>query len=87
MAGPWTYPPEFIDALASFGLAPTPATPPAFAREALNDLYRYELRRARDRLRAGGVERSQYLELVVALRRKYWILTLPVAAWERICQP
>jgi hypothetical protein len=49
-------------------------------------LYRYELRTARDRLRAGAFEKSTYLDLVVALRKKYWLLTLPLAAWEKICR-
>jgi hypothetical protein len=83
----WTYPPEFIESLAALGLAPTPLTPPALVRDALNDLYRYELRRERDRLRRGQLVRSRYLEVVIALRRKYWLLTLPTAAWERIAGP
>ena len=49
----WTYPDELRSALVRFGLAPTAATPPALVRDALNDLYRYELRRMRDRLRRG----------------------------------
>jgi hypothetical protein len=85
MTGPWNYPPELVGALASLGIAPTPATPPSLARSAVNDLYRYELRRLRDRLLAGGVERSGYLSLVIALRKKYWMLTLPPSAWEKIC--
>ena len=81
----WSYPPEFLEALARLGLAPTPTTPPALVRGAVNDLYRYELRRLRDRLRAGDVERSRYLDLVVDLRKQYWLLSLQVPAWERIC--
>ena len=82
----WFYPPEFLESLAGLGLAPTADTPPALVRDALNDLYRYELRAARDRLRAGGTEKSAYLELVIALRKKYWLLSLTVPAWERICR-
>jgi hypothetical protein len=81
----WTYPPEFLEALLGFGLAPTPDTRPVFVRDAVNDLYRYELRRVRDRHRAGDIAKVDYLDVVVALRRKYWLLTLPAAAWERIC--
>jgi hypothetical protein len=81
----WSYPPEFLDSLAGFGLAPTPATPPALLREALNDLYRYQLRSMRDRLRDGAFEKSAYLGMVVALRKQYWLLSLPLPAWERIC--
>ena len=83
----FVYPPEFVAALAGLGLAPTTETPPSLVRAAVNDLYRYELRAARDRLRAGGIEKSAYLEVVVGLRKKYWVLTLPLQAWDRICQP
>jgi hypothetical protein len=82
----FVYPPEFLESLAGLGLAPTSETPPSLVRGALNDLYRYELRTARDRLRAGAFEKSTYLDLVVALRKKYWLLTLPLAAWEKICR-
>ncbi|HVW06681.1 MAG TPA: hypothetical protein VHB78_16870 [Vicinamibacterales bacterium] len=82
----FAYPQEFLDSLASLGLAPTPATPPSVVRAALNDLYRYELRTARDRLRAGAFEKSTYLDLVVSLRKKYWLLTLPLTAWDKICR-
>jgi hypothetical protein len=81
----WSYPPEFLESLGTLGLAPGASTPPSVVRAALNDLYRYELRTARDRLRAGGIEKSGYLDHVVHLRRKYWLLTLPLSAWERIC--
>ncbi len=83
--GPWRYPPEFLAALGGLGLAPGTTTPPALVRDALNDLYRYELRRMRDRLRAGEIARLDYLDRVIALRRKYWPLTLTPDAWERIC--
>jgi hypothetical protein len=82
----FAYPQEFLDSLASLGLAPTPETPPSLVRAALNDLYRYELRTARDRLRAGAFEKSTYLDLVVSLRKKYWLLTLPLTAWDKICR-
>ena len=83
----FTYPPEFIESLANFGLAPTTETRPATVRDALNDLYRHELRVLRGRLLAGEFERASYLDRVVALRKKYWLLTLPLDAWERICAP
>lgn len=82
----WAYPSEFIDALAGLGLAPTAATSPGLVRDAVNDLYRFELRAARDRLLARQVAKADYLDVVVALRRKYWLLSLPLPAWERICR-
>ena len=81
----WRYPPEFLEALAGHGLSPTPTTPPTLLREAVNDLYRVELRAARDRLLANRIAKSDYLSVVVSLRKKYWLLTLPLSAWERIC--
>jgi hypothetical protein len=81
----YVYPSEFLDALASLGLAPTGETPPVLVRDAVNDLYRFELRTARDRLLARQIEKANYLDVVIALRRKYWLLSLQPAAWERIC--
>jgi hypothetical protein len=81
----WTYPPELAEALAPFGLAPRPDTPPVVVRDALNDLYRYELRRMRERFRAGDMAKPAYLDRVIALRKKYWPLTLQLPAWEKIC--
>jgi len=81
----WTYPDELRSALVGFGLAPTPRTPPLLVRDALNDLYRYELRRMRDRLRFGDIEKASYVDRVIALRKHYWPLTLPLHVWEKIC--
>ena len=81
----WSYPPEFLESLSGFGLAPTPETPPAVVRDALNDLYRYQLRSLRSRLLVGDFERSAYLDKVIALRKHFWLLTLPLPAWEKIC--
>ena len=67
----WRYPPELREALAGFGLAPTSTTPPTFVRDALSDLYRYELRRLRGRLLAGEVLKAHYIEFVISLRKKY----------------
>jgi hypothetical protein len=81
----WAYPPELADALRTIGLAPTPWTPPALARGAVDELYKYELRRLRDRHRRGEVARARYTDQVIVLRKKYWMLTLSLPAWERIC--
>ena len=81
----WQYPTELAAALTAFGLAPTPGTPPALVRDQLNDLYRFELRRLRARLLAGEFPRLEYLDRVVAMRKQYWPLTLPLSAWEKIC--
>jgi hypothetical protein len=81
----WTYPAELRDALAALGFAPRPDTPPAFVRAAVDELYKFELRRLRDRHRTGAIARADFADAVVKLRKKYWMLTLPERAWERIC--
>ena len=86
MSARWHYPPELVDALASFGVAPRSHTPPALVREQVDDLYKRELRALRHRLLIGEFDRPSYVDRIVALRKQYWMLTLPLAAWERICQ-
>ena len=78
------WPPELLGALASFGLAPTPATPPVLVRDALSDLYRFEIRRLRSRLLDGEFPKDAYVGLVIALRKKYWPLTMTPDVWEKI---
>jgi hypothetical protein len=39
----------------------------------------------RDGLRAGAIAQRDYLDLVISTRKRYWPLSLPLAAWERIC--
>ncbi len=82
----WTYPPELREALLGHGLAPKPGTPPELVRSAVDELYKFELRRLRDRHRAGVVAKTAYADEVVRLRRKYWVLTLPLGAWEKVCR-
>lgn len=83
---PWTYPPELLAALGGFGLAPVPETAPTLVREALSHLYRYEIRRLRDRLLAKAFPKADYIGHVIALRKKYWPLSLTPGAWEQICR-
>ena len=82
----WAYPADFLEQLLAHGLAPAPATPPALVREALNDLYRFEIRRLRQRFVDGKVEKARYVDEVVSLRKKYWLLSLTPSAWEDICR-
>jgi hypothetical protein len=75
------YHPEVVEELARHGVRPLPHTPPALVRELLNDLYRYELRVLRRRLLAGDVPKVDYVPLVVATRRRYILLSIPLARW------
>lgn len=76
-----TYRPHVLEALAAHGLAPRPDTSPWFLRDALNDLYRHEIRGLRDRCRAGEIPVKELAARVVVLRRRYLVLSLPLAAW------
>jgi len=80
----WAYPVELVDALWRFGLHPLDHTPPLVVRDALNDLYRYEIRRLRRQLLDGHVAKVDYVSLVITLRKKYWPLALQPAHWEEI---
>ena len=76
------YRPEVIEELARHGLSPRPDTSPALLREQINDLYRIEIRRLRDRCRAGEFSTRQLPGHVVELRRRYMLLSIPLAQWR-----
>lgn len=75
------YHPTILEALAHHGLRPTPTTPPSALREAVNDLYRYEIRRLRDRCRAREFPVSELSARVIELRARYLVLSTPIAQW------
>jgi hypothetical protein len=79
----YEYAPEALEQLAGHGLRPGPGSRPALVREALSDLYRYEIRRLRQRLLAGQVAKEAYSDHVIALRKQYWLLSIPVERWVR----
>jgi hypothetical protein len=67
---------EVLEALERHGVKPTPTTKPELVREFVNDLYRYEIRKLRDRLRHGEFPKDTYFDRVVSLRKKYSVLAL-----------
>ena len=79
MPDPFT--PEVLEQLAAHGLAPKPDTSPALLREQINDLYRFEIRRLRDRCRAGEFTTRELPAHVVALRKRYLLLSIPIERW------
>lgn len=78
------YTPEVLEALALHGLRPRPETTPAQLRDAINDLYRYEIRRLRDRCRAGEFPSTALAGHVRQLRRRYLLLSIPVGQWVEL---
>lgn len=78
---PGTYRPEVIEELARHGLCPKAGTSADLLREQISDLYRFEIRRLRDRCRAGEFSVRELPGHVVELRRRYMLLSIPTAHW------
>lgn len=79
----YRYRAEVLEALAGHGLLPGPHTPPAVLRDAVRELYKYELRRLRDDRLAARFPKADYAGRVVALRRRYRVLSLPLEHWVK----
>ena len=75
------YKPEVLEELARHGLRPGPDTLPARLREQINDLYRIEIRKLRDRCRAGEFSTRHLPNHVRELRKRYLLLSIPVQRW------
>ena len=52
-------------------------------RDALSDLYRYEIRRLRSELLAGRIVKRDYAPRVIELRQRYWLLSVPDRAVDK----
>ncbi len=78
---PGTYRPEVLEELQRHGLCPKPGTSPERLREQINDLYRFEIRKLRDRCRAGEFSTRELPAHVVALRQRYLLLSIPTPQW------
>ena len=70
-----------IEQLWRHGVHPKSTTPPQLVHEYVSDLYRYELRRLRSALLAGAFPKPEYYGRVVALRRRYPLLSLKPRQW------
>jgi hypothetical protein len=65
-----------LEQLWRHGIQPTASTRPELVHEFLSDLYRFELRRLRDRLVRKEIPKAGYYDRVVELRRKYPLVSL-----------
>jgi len=70
-----------LEQLWHHGIQPRPSTPPELVHEFVSDLYRFELRRLRDRLVRREIPKVGYYNRVVELRRKYPLVSIKAAAW------
>jgi hypothetical protein len=77
----YRYRDDVLEQLERHGVRPTHSTPPELVHEFVSDLYRFELRRLRDRLVRGEIPKAGYFDRVVALRRQYPLVSLKPADW------
>ena len=77
----YRYKQDVLDQLSRHGVCPTSGTSPELVHEFLNDLYRYELRRLRDRLVRREIPKAAYYGRVVEVRRRYPLLSLKTWQW------
>jgi hypothetical protein len=60
---------------------PLPETSPEQLRNAVRDLYKFEIRKLRDALLEGRIPKRDYAAHVVELRKRYLLLSLPIEVW------
>ena len=81
MTDVYVYHARVLDELARHGLKPKPSTPPEQLRDAVRDLYKYEIRKLRSELLARRILKRNYAAHVVELRKRYWLLSVPTPLW------
>jgi hypothetical protein len=77
----YRYKPAVLEQLARHGVQPRPTTDPGLVHEFVSDLYRYELRRLRDRLRRQDIPKASYYAHVVELRQRYPLVSMKPRDW------
>lgn len=79
----YEYRKEILNELIKHGVCPKPTTPPDLIMSHLNDLYRYEIRRLRKRLVRREFPKGEYADRVVALRKRYPLVSIPTNHWTK----
>jgi len=79
--GAFRYRPDVLSALWRHGVQPTPRTDPELVRAYVRDLYKYEIRKLRERYLQSEFPKQEYWDRVDALRRAYPVLALPARLW------
>jgi hypothetical protein len=81
----FNYHPQILDELARHGLRPEPTTSPERLRDAVRDLYKYEIKRLRANLLAQRIRKADYAQHVIDLRTRYPLLSIPIQLWTAPC--
>ena len=74
--GPYRYRRDVLEHLWRHGVHPTPNSHPQLVRDYVRDLYKFEIRRLRDRYLRREFPPSEYYDRVDSLRRQYPVLAL-----------
>jgi hypothetical protein len=77
----YVYKQDVLDALLGHGVRPTGRTSPDLVHEFVSDLYRYEIRRLRDRLLRREFPKPEYFGRVVDLRKRYGVISVRARDW------
>jgi hypothetical protein len=72
----YRYRPDVLEELERHGVRPTLHTPPQRVRDYVRDLYKYEIRRLRERYLRQEFSKDEYWHRVDDLRRHYPVLAL-----------
>jgi len=76
MADEFTYRADVLRELSRHGVQPTVHSRPELVRDFVRDLYKYEIRRLKERMLRNEFARAEYAARVEALRRQYPVLAL-----------
>jgi hypothetical protein len=79
--GPYKYRQDVLNAVWRHGIMPTARTAPELARGFVRDLYKYEIRRLRERYLKKEFPKTEYSNLVEQLRKRYGVLALVPRLW------
>jgi hypothetical protein len=77
----YRYRPDVLEQLRNHGVQPTSSTRPELVHEFVSDLYRFELRRLRDRLVRKEIPKAGYYDRVVELRKRYPLVSIKPEDW------
>src|SRR5262245_66193475 len=80
--GPFRYRKDVLRDLGRHGIQPTSHTRPELVREFVRDLYRYEIRRLRERMLRNEFPRREYADRAESLRRQYMVSALLPAPFD-----
>jgi len=78
------YRPAVYEALSAHGVRPKLTTPPELVHEFVSDLYRFELRKLRDRQVLGEIPKHEYSRYVIELRKQYLLISVPLHHWTTV---